>query len=128
MSSQEGFGAARDKTSVEFTVLQLALPGEPLQNVGVLALEPATGQLLWRLRGEWASIAGEEAAVLERLSLELQSRVDQIGGSAVLEQLEDTLSNILRISQRRRILTDDVETTVARLFDQYVEHQKDVSS
>ena len=128
MSSQEGFGAARDKCSVEFTVLQLALPGEPLQNVGVLALESATGQLLWKLRGEWASIAGEETAVLEGLNLELQSRVDQIGGRAVMEQFEDTLSNILRMSQRRRILTDDIETAVARLFDEYVEHQKDVSS
>ena len=104
----------------EYAVLQLALPGRPLQNVGVLLYEPSTGELDYSLTDEWDDIADpEDAEVLTYLAEDFRTRIDELGGRAFLEQLEDTLSNTLRITPRRwagrrtlgQLFTDHVART-----------------
>jgi hypothetical protein len=86
----------------EYAVLQVALPGRPLQNVGVLLFEPATGHLDYSLLEAWDDIAGpEDAEVLTYLAEDFRARIDEMGGKVFLEQLEDTLSNALRLTPRR---------------------------
>jgi hypothetical protein len=86
----------------EYAVLQLALPDRPLQNIGVLLFEPSTGKLDVSFRDDWDEIAElEDAEVLVHLEDDFRTRIDELGGPAFLESLEDTLSNALRITPRR---------------------------
>lgn len=86
----------------EFAVLQLALPDRPLQNIGVLLIEPSTGKLDFSLRDDWDDIAEpDDAEVLVHLEDDFRARIHELGGQAFLESLEDTLSNALRLTPRR---------------------------
>jgi hypothetical protein len=104
----------------EYAVLQLALPGRPLQNIGVLLIEPSTGKVDYSLREEWDDVAPpEDAEVLSYLADDFRARIDEMGGPAFLEHLEDTLSNALRLTPRRwagrrtlgQLYADHVEAT-----------------
>jgi hypothetical protein len=86
----------------EYAVLQLALPGRPLQNIGILLFEPSTGGLNVRLRSDWESIDDPlDAELLSHLEEDFQARIGEIGGGPFLRELEDSLSNMLQLTPRR---------------------------
>jgi phage repressor protein C with HTH and peptisase S24 domain len=109
----------------EFALLQLAMPGEPPHNIGVLLWNPAAGKLYLRLRDHWEDIAGlDDREYLSHLNGDFEARVEEMGGDKFLRSLEDSLSNILRMTDREEVAVDSFQQTLERLFDRHVEKSK----
>lgn len=101
----------------EYSVIQLVLPGRRPVNFGVLFYDPATGELHYRFRDDLEDLADpEDAEVLSLLSEDLSVRLREMGGRQVLEWLEDSLSNVLRIADRRPVAVRDFRFALERLY------------
>ena len=110
---------------VQYAVLELALPGRPKANAGVLLLDPGTDELLLKLRRGWADLAEpEDAEVLSQLAEDLAQRAKEMGGSGLLGNLEETLSNVLRISRRETIAVGNLRKALDRLYARHVEGER----
>jgi SOS-response transcriptional repressor LexA len=101
--------------------LQVALPGFPVQNAGVLVLDPETDELHFKLRRDWDAIAPEEAEVLDLLSDQIGKLAGEMGGTAFLKYAEQILSNILLISERENIIAANLPARMERLYRENVE-------
>ena len=101
--------------------LQVALPGYPPQNAGVLLLDPETDEMHFKLRRDWDAIAPEDADILEELSDQVGKLVREMGGQAFLEYAERTLSNILLISERETVVAANLPARMERLYRENVE-------
>ncbi|MDP2997266.1 MAG: S24 family peptidase [Bryobacterales bacterium] len=105
----------------ECVVLQAALPGRPLENIGVLLLDPATDRVYRRLRRDWDSLAGwEDAEVLELLEDDLAAKAGEMGGAALVQYLEQNASNLIRVTDREAIQLADFEARLNRLYRENV--------
>jgi hypothetical protein len=101
----------------EFVLLQLALPGLPVRNVGVLLLETATRRLYWLLRTDWDLLAPpEDARILAQLDQEFQLRAQEMDGEQFLLTLENQLSNTLRLTPRMPVESPQAFTALNTLF------------
>ncbi len=117
-------GALAFKTArkAQYWVLELALPGRPKVNAGVLLLDSASDQLCLRLRRDWEPWAdAEDVEVLAHLEPDLRRQSREAGGEQLLRALEDTLSNTLRISGAQTIAVGDFEKALERLYLWHVE-------
>jgi len=105
-----------------FSILSIQLPGGEMTNVGVLLEDPQTDRLYLRLRRDWDRIALDdaEAEVFSELEAGIRADAAELGAARFLERFEDTLSNILRISDRREILVHDFDRSLARLYREHV--------
>ncbi len=113
---------ASEDQPANFSVLQLSLPSKAPLNVGILLIDTGTGRLYKKLRRDWRSIADQETAeVLEALDQDFSLKIDEMGGSAFLESLEDTLSNLLLITDREPLTVSNFQTALNRLFEQHVQ-------
>src|SRR5262249_48970030 len=84
-----------------YVVLKTALPGKGSEPIGVLIMDPAADRLWLRMRSAFNACAdAEDAEVLELLEEDLRNRAREMGASALLGWLEDSLSNALRLSER----------------------------
>ena len=106
--------------SARFSVLAVELPGETPENAGILLEDPALDRLYVRLRRDWDQIAPGEGEVLSALEDHLTALSSGIGASRVLEQFEATLSNALRISDRRDVMVEDFDRALSRLYREHV--------
>ncbi len=106
--------------SARFSVLAVELPGETPENAGVLLEDPASDRLYVRLRRDWDRIAPQEAEVLSAMEDHLAALSTGLGASRVLEHFEATLSNALRISDRREVMVEDFERALGRLYREHV--------
>ncbi len=105
----------------ECVFLQAALPGRPLENIGVLLLDPATDRVYRRLRRDWESLAGDEdAEVLELLEDDLAAKAGEMGGAALVQYLEQNASNLIRVTDREAIQLADFEARLNRLYRENV--------
>lgn len=102
------------------SLLTLELPDQPPVCAGVLLLDPSRDRLHIRLRRDWEDIAAPEARVLELLEDDLTAKAEEMGGTRVLRDLEETLSNVLTISDPREMIVEDFERATARLYRQHV--------
>lgn len=100
--------------------LQVALPGRPPENAGVLLLDPETDALYLKLRRDWEQFAGEEEDVLALLEEDLRGKAKEMGGERVLEWLEENLSNLLRITAREQVVAGDFDARLRGLYKAYV--------
>lgn len=106
----------------QYSILEVALPDRPPLPAGILLLDPWDGALRLRLRKDWDQIATpEDAEVLSRIEEDLAQRAGEMGGAALLEELEDTLSNVLRVSSRRSVVIADPARALDRLYQEHVE-------
>ena len=102
-------------------LIEAALPGRAVEPIGVLLLEPEGDALHLKLRRDWDAIAGEEdAEVLRALADDLESRARELGAAVLIGLLQDSLSNTIRLSDRREVLASHPERAVARLYREYV--------
>src|SRR5580693_9002298 len=92
--------------NARFMILQLELPGADRVNAGVLLEDPATDRLWVRLRRDWEEFAPEEAEVLAAIEYDLTTKAQELGAKELLRYLEDTLSNVLVVTDRRQVLAD----------------------
>jgi phage repressor protein C with HTH and peptisase S24 domain len=107
--------------AARYSVLAVELPGLGQVNAGVLLEDPATGRLYARLRRDWDEIAPEEAEVLSAVEADLAAKSVEMGAGRVLDHLEETLSNTLRIGDRREVTVEDFERALARLYREHVQ-------
>jgi SOS-response transcriptional repressor LexA len=102
-------------------ILTLELPGTGRMNAGVLLEDPETDRLWVRLRRDWEELAPEEAEVLAAVEYDLAAKAQELGAKELLRYLEDTLSNVLAVTDRREVLVDDFERALGRLYRQHVQ-------
>ncbi len=105
----------------QFLILEVALPGVEPDAAGVLLLDPEAGLLSVRLRRDWSHIAGpQEAEVLSQVQPDLEGKIHELGAGPLLEWMEDSLSNLIRVSERRSVLLADFDATLNRLYREHV--------
>src|SRR5579862_8428888 len=106
----------------QYVVLQYAPPGGPTHNIGVLLLDPESGKSRLRLRDRWDDLADpEDAEYLAALAVDFENQIAARGAARFLESLEDSLSHILRVSDRTAVPVDSFSRVVDRLFEEHVE-------
>ncbi len=108
----------------QFSLLLSELPGRGVETVGVLLLDPQTDTLHIRLRRDWEAIASDDdAEVLAEIEEDLQAQGHELGGTAVLEQLENIASLSLRISEREAVSVRDFDRKLSDLYREHVPAQ-----
>lgn len=105
-----------------YALLEAALPGRPVQPIGVLLLDPVSDRFWIRMRSRYLDLAEpEDAEVLEALEENLRARAAEIGGEALLAWLEDSLSNTVRLTAREEVAVDAFTRVIDRLYAGNVE-------
>src|SRR5579871_6240283 len=105
--------------AARYSILALDV-GDDTVNVGVLLIDPETDRLYLRLRRDWDWVAPDEVEVLSDLEADLERKSAEMGAVRLIEHLEDTLSNMLRITDRRETVARDFERTLGRLYREHV--------
>lgn len=106
----------------EYLLIELALPGRPQQNIGVLLRDAGTGRVYPKIRKQFREIEDrEEAEWLEALDQDFAAKIEEMGGDAFLRHIEDSLSNALRLSERTVVAVDDFDRTLELLYEEHVE-------
>ncbi|HEY4360550.1 MAG TPA: S24 family peptidase [Bryobacteraceae bacterium] len=102
------------------SILELELPGQPPVAAGILLEDPSQDRLHLRLRRDWDQIAPGEAVVLSAVEFDLAAKASELGAARLLALLEDTMSNVLRITDPRETVVDDFDRALARLYREHV--------
>jgi SOS-response transcriptional repressor LexA len=103
----------------EYSILELCLPGRPPEKFGVLLLDPATGSFYQKLREEHDAEPGD-AEVLAALANDIQAKAREMGAAELLALFEDSLSNTLRMSDRRATIVRSFPAALDRLYALHV--------
>ncbi len=106
-----------------YSLLTLELPGEGPITAGVLLEDPARDQVHIRLRRDWERIAPDEAEVLSVMEDDLRARANESGAASFFAQMEDTLSNTIRVTDRRSAMVEDFPRALGRLYRQHVQSE-----
>ncbi|SRR5579883_221856 len=106
--------------SARFSIVVVELAGREAVNAGILLEDPSTDRLWIRLRRDWYEIAPGEAEVLAELEDDLFLKAREMGAERLLQTIEDSWSNIVRVTDRRQVMVDDFERTLARLYREHV--------
>jgi SOS-response transcriptional repressor LexA len=106
--------------AANLSILELDVPGHEPVAAGVLLEDTSQDRLFLRLRRDWEEIAPEEAETLSALEFDLAAKAAEMGASRLLGFLEDTLSNLLRIGDRREVMVEDFERALGRLYREHV--------
>ena len=105
-----------------YVLLEAHLPAHPARNIGVYMVDPATDRLWLRMRREYQGTAEpEDIEVLEALEEDIRARAAETGAEALLQSLEDSLSNVLRAGERQTIAVDAFSRVLDNLFEAHVE-------
>jgi uncharacterized protein len=103
----------------EFSVLEVCLPAQKAVPLGVLLFDPEADRLYQRFRDD-PPADSEDAELLAMVPGDLEQKARELGGEQLLAQFEDTLSNTLRITDRRALAVRDFDAAVDRLYDEHV--------
>jgi SOS-response transcriptional repressor LexA len=118
----------RSRKQAEYVLLQLALPGRPVHNIGVLLIDvdPDSRLHALRLRRHWEDLAdAEDVDYLAALEEDFRNKIGEMGARAFLESLEDSLSHVLQVSERERVAAvDSFSRQADELFERHVEKLK----
>jgi phage repressor protein C with HTH and peptisase S24 domain len=103
-------------------LLEAHLPGRAGRNIGVYLMDRAADRLWLRMRADFDDIADpDDVEVLEALADDFRERAGEMGSEALLQSLEDSASNVVRVGERQTIEVDAFSRAVDRLFDEHVE-------
>ena len=107
----------------ECVLIEAALPGATACVVGVLLLDPKTGDLHLRFRRDWDELFAdlEDVEYFGALEDDLTARAGAIGGRELLEELEDSASNSLLVTDRERVMVEDWSKALNRLYRKHVQ-------
>ena len=121
-----------------WSLLEIARPGSLPEPLGILLVDEETGRLALRLKSakDFDDLEEQDADYLAALASDLEAKGLEPGGAqpepggaqlqghALLDLLEDSLSNFLRIGDRTPIeYCGDPGQTVNRLFDEHVDSE-----
>jgi phage repressor protein C with HTH and peptisase S24 domain len=105
----------------EYSILSAEIPGQGVETIGVLLLDPGSDQLHVRLRRDWDEISSDEdAEVLAELEDDLASKAHEMGGAALLSFLEEHASTSLRVSDREAVSTRNFDKTLNELYREHI--------
>jgi phage repressor protein C with HTH and peptisase S24 domain len=108
-----------------YSILQAALPSRPVANIGILLLDPVRDKLYMRLRMDLDQLAEpEDAEVLTLIEEDFEQKLEEMGGEVFLRFLEDTLSNVLRLTNRQNVIVSDFSRDLDKLFATHVQPPK----
>ena len=107
-------------SAARYSLLVVEHPGQEAITAGVLLEDPATDRVHIRLRRDWESIDPDEAEVLAFLEDDLLARAAEEGAAKFFARLEDTLSNAIRVSDRREVTVENFPRALARLYREHV--------
>src|SRR5687767_11729959 len=106
----------------QYVILEAVLPERSPRNIGVLLVDTASGRGWVRMRERYDDLAApEDAEVLEALDADMRTRISELGGTAYLASLEDSLSNVIRVSDRQAIAVDAFTRVIDHLYQEHVE-------
>jgi len=96
------------------------MPGDAPLAAGILLEDRERNRLYIRVRRDWEDVAPEEAEVLSALESDLAAKSGEMGAQELFETLEGTLSNAVRISDRREVMVEDFGRALGRLYREHV--------
>jgi SOS-response transcriptional repressor LexA len=102
------------------SILEAEPPDGPVFPVGVLLLDPEHDRLYVRVRRDWDNIQPEETEVLELMEQGLTETANDVGAAWLLDYLQDSLSNTLRMSEPTEVMVEDFERAVERYYRRHV--------
>ncbi len=106
-----------------YVLLEAALPGRPVRNIGVLLADLEANRAWLRLREQFDDLAeAEDVEVLEGLDRHLRDLLDESGPAACLATLTDSLSNAIRVSDPQTVAVDAFSRALDRLYRDHVEN------
>jgi hypothetical protein len=107
----------------QFSILSLALPGHPVTPAGVFLYDPADRELQFKLRNDWEELGADEddQEYLAALEDDFHLQIRELGAEGFLRFLEDSLSGVLRISDREPVAAVNPSRTLQRLFNEFVD-------
>jgi len=90
---------------------------------GVLLFDPACNELDFKLREDWEALGADEddQEYLAALEDDFRLRIQEMGAADFLASLEDSLSSVLRISDREAVAVTNPARTLQKLFDELVD-------
>lgn len=106
--------------AANYSLVTVELPGKGELIAGVLLVDLHTGRLYVRFRRDWNDIAPGNTEVFSQIEEYMKSLADEMGTAKLLEYLEDTLSNTVRISDRQHIMVEDFDRKLAQLYREHV--------
>lgn len=106
-----------------WSLLEVARPGARPVPYGVLLVDRETDAVAIRTRefSHLDELDEDEYDVLDALTSDLKQKGGEMGGLKLLDWLEDSASNFLRISDRNSIAYTSERVTLDRLFDEHVD-------
>src|SRR5690348_11699098 len=103
-----------------YSVVSAEVPGRGDVNLGVL-LEAPGGAVLVRFRRDMETLAeGDDLDLLNALAEDLARKADEFGAARFFEYLEDTLSGAVRVTDRERVMVEDFDRALDRLYRKHV--------
>src|SRR5262245_54367476 len=103
-----------------YAVIEIAVPGAPAENAGVLLVDPTTGKGYLRIRRDLAELSEEDSDVLDELAGDLEAKAEEMTGRGLIDWLEKNASGFIRISDPEEVLVDTFERTLNRLYSRHV--------
>jgi len=105
-----------------YVLVEACLPERPPQTIGVFLMDTAAARSWVRLRLDFGDLADpDDAEVLEALEQDMRERAREMGPESYLAWLEDRVSNVLRVSDRRTVTVDSFTRVLERLYEEHVE-------
>jgi phage repressor protein C with HTH and peptisase S24 domain len=104
-----------------YVLLEAALPGRLPRNIGVILMDAVEDRAWVRMLERYQDLAEpDDAEVLEALEEDIRAKVAETGAEAYLRGLEDSLSNVLRVTGRQTVAVDAFTRVVDRLYSDNV--------
>ncbi len=105
-----------------YLVLEAVLPGRGPRPIGIVLADAGNDRAFLRLRPDFRDLAeAEDAEVLDALEAHLRDCAREMGAAALLGWLEDSASNVVRVSGRRAVDVDAFTRVLERLYSEHVE-------
>jgi hypothetical protein len=108
--------------TAEWACLEAHLPGQCARQIGIVLLESGSKFLHLKVQQNWwlGLVDREEHVLWEALSADLRERARVMSGKAFLEWFEDSCSHVIRLGHLQSIEVRQIETTLARIYSNYV--------
>ncbi|HUB32442.1 MAG TPA: S24 family peptidase [Bryobacteraceae bacterium] len=110
----------RPTAPAEYVLLSAAVPGRSIEPIGVLLADPASDRGWLRLRTDFPALT-DDTDFFDGLEFHLRTLLAESGAEALLRRLEDSLSNVLLVSERRAVAVDSFRRVLERLYAEEVE-------
>lgn len=104
----------------EYLIMQVQLLGGALWPVAVLLFDPLGDRLHLRARKDLSLVSQGDQQVIALVLAQIANEATTTSGSEMLAHLEDTLSNTLRLTDRRRLRVESVDMALNCLFCRHI--------